>query len=77
MTPTTLTEIVARGDLFGYLPEPPPSPSAIAVDRELCEALVCQHCGHRGLSYEPFVRHSTGSYRVFAVCPSCAATVEV
>ena len=72
----TLADILASGALEGYQPgPPPPGPfNGPDIDRDVCREARCCQCGHAGLEFHPFTR--PGSYRAFAVCPSCQTAQE-
>jgi hypothetical protein len=58
---------------------PPRRPMALvngpAIDREVAATSACEHCGHQGLQYQPYV-NDEGGYSAVAVCPQCGAAEE-
>ncbi len=76
--PNDLAEAIRWGELDDYRPRPP-RPRLVdggSIDAKVCARATCSNCGHRGLTYRPFVREEPYSYRAFAVCPRCGASEE-
>ena len=76
-----LHDLIASGQLVGYLPGPPPTARAecIGWDREAAAESACLACGHLGLQYRAF--HSADprvySYLAYGACGRCGSWTEL
>ncbi len=52
------------------------SHAARQIDAAACAESKCPECGHKGCTYEPLHRPSTGQYRPLCVCPACLHAEE-
>jgi Zn ribbon nucleic-acid-binding protein len=52
------------------------SGEAARIDAEVCAESSCARCGHRGMTYDPWVDSDEQRYVAFAVCPECGAKEE-
>ncbi len=72
---TLEAELVEEGYTHGYIS----AWGASDIDRGICAASTCEHCGHRGMEYHAFSRPEEGrrsSYRAVAACHQCQYAVE-
>jgi len=47
------------------------------IESQFCASYTCGNCGHRGLTYRPFVERHTQTFRAFAECPDCGWADEL
>ncbi len=71
------TTLTARLWRQGYRPDPPLDlPEAVVLaDAEAWSEGICEHCGHVGLTVQPW--HRGESYKATATCPRCKYGCEV